>query len=274
MTRLKSTLILTCIALICFPLLLNASLSTNRIVSLVPSNTELLFAMGFGKEIVGISDYCNYPAETKKLPTIGGLEVNIEKIISLKPTLVLDMNNMNKRYEPIFKQLGLNYINVNLKKLEDISHAATQIAKILSAPQKGEKFLKKWQEKKAALDIKVLKNQPKIYFEIWDTPTQAAGPASFIGELISIAGGKNIVSGKSKFPVVNAETIITQNPDVILLSYPIKNTDAIKNRPGWNITNAVKNNKIFILNQDLFVRPGPRNLDAIKELNQIFRKIK
>jgi iron complex transport system substrate-binding protein len=230
--------------------------------------------MGFGKEIVGVSDYCNYPNATKRIQRIGGLEIKIENIISLKPTLILDMNEMNKRYELIFKQLGLNYINVNLKRLDDISYAAMQIAKILSAPEKGESFIKDWKKQKEALNLQPLQSQPKVYFEIWDTPTQAAGPNSFIGELISVAGGKNIVSGNNKFPVVNSETVITMNPDVILLSYPVKSTDSLRNRPGWDIIKAVKSNRIFILDQDLFVRPGPRNLEAIKKLNQIFRKIK
>ncbi|GAB4276039.1 MAG: cobalamin-binding protein [Candidatus Rifleibacteriota bacterium] len=249
------------------------SIRQNRIVSLVPSQTELLFKLGFGKDIVGVSDFCNYPEATEKITKVGGMELNIERIMSLQPTLILDLNSMHKRYEILFRQLGLNYVDITINKLSDIPLAAKSIASILSDEKNSESFVLEWNKSIAELNAGKPEHTPKVYLEIWDTPMQAAGPASFMGEMIEVAGGKNIITTMSDYPVVNSEHIIAANPDIILLSYPLTNTDSIKRRPGWENIEAVKKNQIFHLDQDLFVRPGPRNIEGLTVLRKYFSAI-
>ncbi len=251
-----------------------SQLHENRIVSLVPSNTELLFAMGFGKQIVGVTDYCNFPEEANAIPKIGGLELNIEKLLSLKPTALIDLNFMHRRYELLFRQLGLNYISVNIKNLTDVPTAAIKLAEIMGEKAKGEKFSNDWNVKLSSLKLNKINSEVKVYFEIWDTPMQAAGNASFIGEIISSAGGTNIVDSATDFPVINSEMIIEKNPDIIFISYPLTDTTSISKRSGWSLIEAVKRKRIITLNQDVFVRPSPRNLEAIEILNKHFKAIR
>ena len=246
----------------------------NRIIGLVPSQTELLFSLGFGAEMVGVSDFCNFPGEAATVSKVGGLELNIEKIVSLRPTLLVDANNMHRRYEPLFQQLGLKYINFVTTRLEHLPIVAAELAGVLGSPEKGEVFVRNWEAKLRQLDLKKATGPVTVYFEIWDTPTQAAGSGSFIGELITRAGGTNIVTGAGDFPVVSSEAVISGNPEVILVAYPLPDLARIRQRPGWASIKAVKNNRIRALNQDLFVRPGPRNLDAISQLIQIFQEVK
>lgn len=245
----------------------------NRILSLAPSQTELLFALGLGDQVVGVSDFCNYPPEAASRTSIGGLELNIEQIMSLRPSILVDVNNLHKKYEMLFRQLGLNYVNFSVTKLEHLPQAAEQLAEILSVPQKGLDFATSWNGQIESLALNKPEHPVKVYLEIWDTPMQAAGNNSYIGEMVNRAGGSNILSDQIDFPVINSETIISADPDVILISYPLPNLDIIKKRAGWASLKAVKNNQIYALDQDLFVRPGPRNLAGIAQLNKIFRQV-
>lgn len=246
--------------------------ASQRIISLAPSQTELLFAMGMGELVVGITDYCNFPAETANIPRIGNQELNIERVMALKPSILIDINGMHRKYEMLFSQLGLNYVNFHLKKISQLPDIALEIAEITGKKEAGVTFAENWNRQLAELEASGNENKPKAYFEIWDTPMQAAGPESFIGELLARAGFENILSSTQEYPVINHEVIIQANPDYIFLAYPVKDTSSVQKRPGWQNLNAVAKNHVYCLDQDLFVRPGPRNLEGLKLLNQLLKK--
>lgn len=248
--------------------------SPMRIISLVPSQTEMLFELGYGDQIVGISDYCNYPAETEKITKIGGLDLNVEKIMSLQPNMVIDLNAMHRKYQLLFSQLGLNYVNFNVNNLEEIGQMAEKIASILGPTDKSKSFSSSWEVRLKELAIANSEHRPRVYLEIWDAPMQAAGPKSFMGEMLRSCGGQNIISEPTDYPVMNSEQIIAADPEIILVAYPHPNVDQIKNRPGWGNISAIKKNRIHALDQDLFVRPGPRNLLALKILKDIIQRAK
>ncbi|MBU1106312.1 MAG: cobalamin-binding protein [Candidatus Riflebacteria bacterium] len=267
----------TTLTLLIFLLLLTSvadAIGKNRIISLVPSQTELIFHLGLGEQIVGVSDYCNYPEEARNIPRVGAMELNIERIMSLRPTLLVDVNSMHKKYAMLFSQLGLNYINFTISRLEQLPQMAEELTKIIGEPAKGHEFATEWRQKTESLSLKPNSNKPKVYFEIWDTPMQAAGHNSYIGDMIQAAGGENIFNDTIDFPVVNTEAILSANPDAIIIAYPLPELVSIKNRPGWKNLRAVKSNQIYAMNQDLLIRPGPRNLEALKQLKEIFGNIK
>lgn len=245
-----------------------------RIVSLAPSQTEMLFHLGLGDRIVGVSDYCNFPKDALFKQKVGGLELNIERIMSLKPDVLVDINHLHQKYQPMFEQLGMNYVNFNINEIEELPVMATQLCELLNVPQIAPEFHEEWQAGIASLSLSLLMPSPKVYMEIWDTPTQGAGGASFLGKLVEMAGGKNVLGRDQDFPVVNNEQIISSNPDIIILAYPSPSIESVKNRPGWKSISAVKANNIFSVDQDLFVRPGPRNLEGLALLNKIFNKAK
>jgi len=245
-----------------------------RIVSLVPSQTELLFEMGFGKSLIGVSNFCNFPPEIASLPRMGGVELDLERIVSLKPTIVMDIDGMHRRYELFFRQIGLKFKDYPIKHLADIPAAAKQMAADLGEPERGVAFEKKWNEELNAI-TKHFDHSPRVYLEIWDTPLQAAGPASFMGEMIQIAGGKNIFSDSDgSYPVVDPEEVLKANPEVILLAYPLGSIQTVAKRPGWSEITAIRKGNVRPLTNDSFVRPGPRCLNAIRELSEIFKNAK
>lgn len=243
-----------------------------RIVSLAPSQTELLFAIGADKEIVGVSDYSDFPNEAKKLPHIGGVELNIEKIVSLSPTILVDVNSMRKRYEPLFNRLRLKYVNYNINNPEDVASVAVSLGKEINKIKQSEDFANNWL--KELNELKFPQKKFTFYAEIWSSPIQAAGKNSFISKIIEKAGGVNVFKESMEYPSVNQENVLCLNPEVIILCYPTDNEaiEKVKSRPAWKFISAVKNNKVIAVNQDFFVRPGPRNLDGIKQICEILNK--
>lgn len=106
-------------------------------------------------------------------------------------------------------------------------------------------------------------------------PLQGAGPASFLGELLDMAGGKNILaSAVADFPLVNPELVVTADPEIILLTYPAGTVSEVQNRPGWKEIHAVKNGRVFQVEYDAFVRPGPRLLQALRQMIELIRRTK
>jgi len=243
-----------------------------RVISLVPSQTEMLFHMGLGEHIQGISDYCNYPEETRSKPKVGALELNIERIMALRPTLLVDVNNMHKKYALLFAQLGLNYVNFTVTRMDQLPKMGEELSRLIGKPEKGIEFAEAWKRKISEISVASSTKRPSVYFEIWDTPMQAAGYNSYIGDMIRTAGGDNILADMSEFPVVNSETVLNADPDVIIIAYPLTDKESIAHRPGWNTLRAIKNRQIHTLDQDLLIRPGPRNLKALEQLRNIVDK--
>ncbi len=240
-----------------------------RIVSLMPSQTEMIFSLGFGSKVVGVSDYCNYPPEVASLPRVGGLELNLEKIVSLRPTLLVDLSGFHKKYETTFRELGLDYMDLPMTSFSDIPSAALILANHLGDPHAGSEFVRSWNETLERIRGSRRKSG-RVYFEIWDSPPQAAGPESFIGEMIELAGGRNVVPRTGvQFPFMNPELVVREDPEIIFLAYPVDGAPRVAARPGWEDLAAVKSGRVMVLQPDLFVRPGPRCLEAIKLLAEI-----
>ena len=248
--------------------------TSNRIISLIPSSTEMLFSIGFGREIIAVSNYCNYPSkEIEGLPRIGDQNLNIEKILSLKPTILVDTNGIHKRYEELFQKLKLNYLNLSIKSIEDVPLEASRLAEILGDKTKADDFIKKWNLEISKLTTNNDKKITSIYMEIWNNPIQAVGGNNIMNSIILAAGGENVLAKQNDYPVINSEILMVANPDIIILAYPDADIESVKKRPGWKIINAVKNNRVFSINQDTIVRPGPRNIEAIREINKFINKV-
>lgn len=244
-----------------------------RIISLVPETTEFLSTLGFGSSLVGISDSCVVPPETALIPRVGGMELNLEKIAGLKPTLIVDLNGSHKRYELFFSQLALKYLNIEISRLEGIPSAAVRLSQELGSPAKGDSFCEAWNRELSHFSSFTAQAKPRVYIETWDTPLQSATRESFIGQLVQLAGGENIVFNPSTaFPVVTDEEIIRENPEVILLAYPIDDTSKVETRSGWGDIDAVRKKRIFKIDDERLLRPGPMALKNIKHLSSLISR--
>jgi len=246
-----------------------------RYISLAPSTTEILFALGLGNEIVGVSSYCNYPQKAKSKENMGEFShPNIEKILSLKPDYVFCTG---LEQAPIITELKRQNLEVYVsdpKNMEELLNSIREIGKITSKEKVAESLIRNMKQGVEEITSRVTlipqNKRPKVFIEIWHDPLTTAGKDSFIDELITLAGGINIAyDTKRAFSIFSPEEVIKRNPDCIILTYMDKEKPSrlLGERLGWGEIRAVKNNRLYNdINPDLLLRPGPRLVQGLKEI--------
>lgn len=247
-----------------------------KIVSLAPHNTEILFAVGAGKKIVGTVSYSDYPKEALEIPRIGGYDkINLEQVIAMQPDLIVawftgNDSRVNKRLQ----ELGFPVYYSEPSTLIDIANSMAKLGTLTGYPEEGARKKDQFLER-----YKYLKNQNskkeklKIYYEVWQNPRYTLGGSHFSQELFTICGGTNIFSDvKEKAPIVSLEAILTRNPDVILRGdqHGEQSLEQLKNEwKKWPGINAVKNNQIHYVDAAEFTRSSPRAIEAADDLCKI-----
>ena len=245
-----------------------------RIVSLGASATEILFAVDAGDQIVARTDFCNYPAEASTIPSLGGFDgktFSLESIISYKPDFVVLFKVMHDHLIEPLEKYGISYYVSDANTIEDVLKEITEIGKITGHEEKAIALV---EEIQSSIDNLSLISNKTVYWEVWNAPYMTIGSTSFINELISKAGGKNIFADvEQAYPSVNEESIIARNPDVIFIpsDSPVTVED-VKNRSGWQDISAVKTDSIYKIDADITSRAGPRIKDAILLINEFLAK--
>ncbi len=250
-----------------------------KVVSLVPSDTEILYALNDGDKLIAVSEYCNYPDDTAnktKLPT--GEKLDIENLISLNADLVI--TGYMSAMEDQFKQLeaaGTKVFVTEANSLSETYEVIDMIGKVMGKEKEAATLVKNMKDGFEAIRNEVKgKASPTIYVEVspleWGLWT--CGKNTFIQELIDIVGAKNIFDDVEGWAEVSEEQVISRNPDfIITTASPLTGINdpigEISSRANWSGINAVRNSKIMMLNSDMITRPGPRLLDAAKELVNI-----
>jgi len=244
-----------------------------RIVSIAPSITEILFAINVSDRVVGVTTYCNYPAEASTKSKIGGFTTpDLEKIISLDPDLILYARNDSAKIETL-ESTGVPVVVILENTVDDILNNILKIGNLVDAEQNATTLVNSLTTRMNAVVTKTQNIQPekklKCYYEAANTPT-AAGALSFVDDLIKKAGGINIFGGIQKsWAIVSHENVIAGNPDVIFwapMASPTYNgkTNIIA-RAGYNVITAVTNQTIY-RGGDPYQRAGPRIIDALEEM--------
>lgn len=248
--------------------------SPKRIVSVLPSLTESVCALGACARLVGVDRYSNWPSSVKKLPQVGGgLDLNMEAIVRLKPDVVLAATS--SRAGERLEQLGIKVLMFEPSSHEQVKSSLIALETLLGTQQAAALWRKVEEDFAQALRLLPPSAQSaKIYFEVDRTP-YAAGEASFIGQTLSKLGFRNIV-GKSlgAFPKINPEFVVQQQPDVIILSE--RHAAELPQRPGWKQLNALNNKAVCELSAsqgDVVVRSGPRLAEGAMVIAQCVAKV-
>jgi len=248
-----------------------------RIVSLLPSNTEILFALDLAGRVVGVTQYDLYPAEAQEKTVIGGMtieSISLETVLALEPDLVLAHDDHQQPIIDALTDNGLTVFAVNSTGLADVYRAIDWVGQIADVQLQAEALNRQIRADIAAITAGIEQippdQRPTVFYEVWAEPLMTAGPTTFIGEIITLAGGRNIFADVTQdFPEISPEEVIARNPAVILSSqFNTKNLtpEALANRPGWSEIDAVKNGNIHFLNDDLISRPGPRLALGLQEV--------
>ena len=243
-----------------------------RIVALQPSDCEILCAIGCEEALVGIGQYCDYPASITSLPKVqSGKETNIEEILALEPQIVL-MNDMSQSEDQV-KQLEENGVKVVISTTSDIASIYTAIRMIgalMGKDDNAEALIADIQATCDEIRAKTEGNEKSVYFEISPPPyLYSCGSTSFTHELAEICGLKNIFGDQADpWLMISDEQVIERNPDYIILMNGMgaEGIDEIIARDGWGDITAIKDKNIYYDGTSMMTRPGPRLKDAVIEL--------
>ncbi|WP_168188837.1 ABC transporter substrate-binding protein [Thermoflavimicrobium daqui] len=238
-----------------------------RIVSLAPSATEIAFALGLNKEVVGVTTNDDYPAEVKKLPKVGDMNINPEKVLELKPDLVLAAKLNGKETLDKLKKLGLKVLVLDANNYKDVYRSIALAGSATNRAFESDEIIKNMEQEKLALYRtvgQIPENQRvKVWIEI-SPQLHTTGKGTFIDELVTLASGKNVANGQQGWPQISAEQVVKWNPDVIISTYG--DTQGILKRKGFENVTAVKNKRVVAVDQNLISRPGPRIWKGYKEI--------
>ncbi len=248
-----------------------------RIVSLAPSNTEILFAVGAGTEVVGVTKYCNYPAEAQSREQIGGFSaktISVEKIVALKPDLVVAGDESQQPVIDALVQLNIPVVALKAGTFEDVYTNIELVGQITGHDDQARPVVAGMRERVDAVVAKVAEipqaERPSVFWEVFDEPLMTAGPSTFIGQMIDLAGGVNVFADiAEEYPKISAEEVVRRNPAVIMgpNSHGDKLTpELIAQRPGWQGIAAAQAGRIVLIDGDIASRPGPRLPEALEAI--------
>ena len=246
-----------------------------RIVTLAPANTEILFALDLGEKVVGVTEFCTYPPEAMSKEKVGGMTtVSVEKVIALNPDLVLALNlngeetvNTLDNYFPV-----LVIDQQKVTRIEDIFTRIELIGTITGEEERATALVAELRGR-----VKSITNQTEgkekvtVAYIIWHDPLWVTGSGNFQNDPIEKAGGENIFSDIEDWGTVSVETLIERNPDVIIVSgghgaAEMKPYDFIMTDERLAVLNARKNGRVCLIDADIIARPGPRIVEALEEV--------
>ena len=248
-----------------------------RIVSHVPPITEMLFALGLGDRVVGVSDYCDYPEEAKLKPSVGNyFNPSLENIVALDPDLVLTDGHSESIKG--LDSLGITYIVIDPKDIDDIFKDIELLGKVTGTEEKARKLINDM-DKRMSEVVSLVKDAPKVsVFYIIDAVTDpinpwTAGPGSFIDSLITMAGGENVAAkAQGAWVQFSIEQIVNSDPEIIIIDSSqgtvVISEEELRQHPIWGAISAVREGRVFTFDGDL-ANPVPRIAQGLEEMAKI-----
>lgn len=251
-----------------------------RIISLAPSLTEMICALGAADQLAGRTDVCNYPPEqVARVPIVGSFgRPTLERLLALRPTLVLEVDLDDKSLDATFARLGIAHRRVRCETLDDIPAALREVGALTHCAEKAEQLaaelegqIATWRAASAAIPDAA---RPAVFVEIWSDPVTTVGRGSFVSEMVTLAGGRNIGDATgAPYAAVSSEWVLQSDPQLMLCLYMSQAHSAraaVMRRAGWDVITAVRAGRVHDeLDRDLLLRPGPRVAQAMAQLRAV-----
>jgi iron complex transport system substrate-binding protein len=246
-----------------------------RIISLAPSNTEMVYALGLEDRLIGVTTYCNYPEAVKDKPKVSEYSnVDIEKIVSLQPDLVLADSIHKATVIPALEKLNIPVLAVIPENLEKILSDLELIGKATGESKAADKLVASLQTRidlvKGKIENLKPEDNPRVFFLTWHDPLWTAGSGTLINDLMTRAGGINIAFDLNGHSQIDLETVIQRNPQIIFVMTSMgdqsTSLDFIKSEPRFQATDALKNNQVYSIDTDIFGRTTPRAVDGLEQM--------
>ena len=243
-----------------------------RLVSLAPSITETLFALGLGDKVVGDTDYCEYPPEARSKPHIGPiLNPNLERIVALKPDLVLGSREANRiETAAQLERLGIPVYGVTAQTVDGTLSSIEDLGEVLGHGIEALQLVGELRERIKRVEQRIAhRPKPKVLFVVWYRPLTTAGSRSFVADVVRRAGGASISDDLSgEWPRMSLEEALRRDPDVILFPHAESFAPSVADLaalPGWKDLRAVKEHRLYLVS-DSIIRPSPRLVDALEQV--------
>jgi len=250
------------------------------IISLAPSNTEILYALGLEDKVVGVTEYCDYPEAAQDKPKIGGFStVDIESVVEIQPDLILAANKHKDDIIPALERLGLTVFALNPKTLDEVLEAITMVGEITGEEEAASLLVTEMTNRIEAVTGET-DNLPeaqrlRVFYVTWHDPLMTVGSGALHNELIQQAGGINIFQDLTgDYPKISLEAVIEANPQVIITGIGMGSGkdlpfEFISTEPRLEDVDARINNRLYAITNDLVSRSGPRTVDALEQLAEM-----
>lgn len=249
-----------------------------RIVSLAPGNTEILYALGVGDRVVGVTRYCDWPPEArgKALDVGGWLDVRDQRIHELAPDLIITSTLLPHTITARLEADGLPVLSVDPKTMDDVMASIVVIGRAVGAEVMAQVLVEDLRRRMAAVATTTGRwvRRPRVYVEEWHKPPTAAG--YWVPELVTWAGGESgLAAAGQRSPNVDDEGILAFDPELIVLSWSGFGGHArpshVAARPGWGQTTALRTDQVHVIDDSLLIRPGPRLLLGLRQLTSLIQ---
>ena len=246
----------------------------HRVICLMPSVTDTVYALGAGDDVVGISDFTKYPAAALSKPSVGNLITpSIETILSLHPDLVIGVQPMGPmEATDQLERIGIPIFLVSPHGIAGIFHSVETIGQALNRPQQADALIHNLQQRVEAVKARTRHfPAPRVFMPVWYDPITTIGKHAFITEIIDAAGGHSITDDLStEWPEVSLEVVLSRAPDALLLVRGGKTTmEVLESRPGWNSLAAIRSHRVYYVD-DRINFPSPVAIDALEDLAKQF----
>jgi ABC-type Fe3+-hydroxamate transport system substrate-binding protein len=238
-----------------------------RIVSLIPATTELLFAIGAGNSLVGRTTWCDYPPEASRVPSLGdGINPNLEAIIASRPDLVILYNSaQNAPAAARLRKVGIAALRINTDALSDVARVSQLLGRLTRHSRQADSLRTVFDTSLASATPRAPGQRPKVLLLVWEQPPMTIGRGSFLNELIERAGGQNLFPDVTATAgTVSIEAVAVRDPDLILTTGT--GPGAFARRPEWQVVRAVRERRFLPVSGSEFDRPSPRAPEAIRHL--------
>jgi iron complex transport system substrate-binding protein len=236
-----------------------------RIVSIIPSTTELLYCVGAGGQVAGVTTYCDWPPEAKSKPKVGDIVVDYETLAMLKPDVVVTSWSTTKKVAGEIERKGYPVFSVEPRTFEEIADSLRKLGAMTGHEAEGEKAASTLEARVKAV---VAPPGPTVYIEHSPEPLGTTGPDTYMGDAIRRAGGRNVFEGG--WHLVDWEAVMARDPDVILIAHDRRY--GYETRAGWSKLRAVKNKRVYFVAKEHYMYPTPRLADGLEEAARIFRE--
>lgn len=257
-----------------------------RLVSLAPSNTELLFALGVGPRIVGVTEYCDFPTEAGAIANVASYsDMSLERIMAVNPDLVLAARGNDLEGLKSLQELGVPAVALDVQSIPALLSAVGSVGRLLGVTAAADSLARSLSGRVATVSASIQDNpsaqRPRVMWGYWGDPIFTAGPGSLIDHLILEAGGINVAGEATvRWPQVSLESVVDWAPDVLVTTHLPSDFSAMSSEieklraiDGWRSIPAVQNGDVYHIEANILTRSGPRMVDGLERLAAILRTV-